>query len=401
MQPIKNTLRVVIAVPEEKPRGALKKQLLRMEHIALEAEYSSYGCFAEGLLQREPDIGIVLIDEDPDIALKMIRQIFAKAPDSILFVASSSSDGNLILQCMQAGVSEFLTAPVCSEELLQAFNRVDENQSIREDARRHRCSLVAVAGSAGGVGTTSLAVNLGCALASVAPHSVALIDLDLNLGDTDICLDTIAAMTLVDLVDSVDHLDEKRLRRSLVRHASGLYVLSRPLSLADQREIDHEKLHRLIRLLEKTFSHLIFDLSKGYTAIDRAVLCRSDQILLMTHLDPSGLHNVIRLFAFFDEVIGCADKVRLVLNHVDRKESPLSLKKAEEIIGRSIDWEIPCDQQALAEARRGGIPLIEQAPRAAITDAIVGLSKTFTVAPAVAAIPEWQRSGNPVSQMPY
>ena len=398
---MENTLRVIIAAPEEKARDTLKKQLLRIERVVLEADYSSYGCFAEGLLQRKPDVGILLIDEDPSLPLKMVRQIFAKAPDSVLFVASSSSDGNVILQCMRAGVSEFLTAPVCFEELLQALNRADENRRIRDQDRRHRCSLMAVAGSAGGVGTTSLAVNLGCALASVTSHSVALIDLDLNLGDTDICLDTIAAMTLIDLTESVDRLDEKRLRRSLVRHATGLHVLSRPLSLTDQREIDLDKLHRLINLLEETFSHVIFDLSKGYTAIDQAVLSRSDQILLMTHLDPSGLHNVIRLFAFFDEVIGCADKVRLVLNHVDREETSLSLKKAAEIIGRNIDWEIPCDRQALADARRGGIPLIEQAPRAAITDAIVGLSNTFTVAPALATIPAWQRSGNPVSQMPY
>lgn len=398
---MENTLRVIIAAPQEKARDTLKKQLLRIERVVLEADYSSYGCFAEGLLQRKPDVGILLIDEDPSLPLKMVRQIFAKAPDSVLFVASSSSDGNVILQCMRAGVSEFLTAPVCFEELLQALNRTDENRRIRDDARRHRCSLVAVAGSAGGVGTTSLAVNLGCALASVTSHSVALIDLDLNLGDTDICLDTIAAMTLIDLAESVDRLDEKRLRRSLVRHATGLHVLSRPLSLTDQREIDLDKLHRLINLLEETFSHVIFDLSKGYTAIDQAVLSRSDQILLMTHLDPSGLHNVIRLFAFFDEVIGCADKVRLVLNHVNREETSLSLKKAAEIIGRNIDWEIPCDRQALADARRRGIPLIEQAPRAAITDAIVGLSNTFTVAPALATIPAWQRSGNPVSQMPY
>ncbi len=398
---MENTLRVIIAAPEEKARDTLKKQLLRIERVVLEADYSSYGCFAEELLQRKPDVGILLIDEDSNIPLKMVRQIIAKSPDSVLFVASSSSDGNVILQCMRAGVSEFLTAPVCFEELLQALNRADENRRIRDQDRRHRCSLMAVAGSAGGVGTTSLAVNLGCALASVTSHSVALIDLDLNLGDTDICLDTIAAMTLIDLTESVDRLDEKRLRRSLVRHATGLHVLSRPLSLTDQREIDLDKLHRLINLLEETFSHVIFDLSKGYTAIDQAVLSRSDQILLMTHLDPSGLHNVIRLFAFFDEVIGCADKVRLVLNHVDREETSLSLKKAAEIIGRNIDWEIPYDRQALEDARRGGIPLIEQAPRAVITDAIVGLSNTFTVAPALATIPAWQRSGNPVSQMPY
>ena len=67
--------------------------------------------------------------------------------------------------------------------------------------------MIAVAGATGGVGTTSLAVNLGCILARDARNSVVLVDLDLCLGDADVFLDTIPDYTLVDVAQNVTRLD--------------------------------------------------------------------------------------------------------------------------------------------------------------------------------------------------
>ena len=64
--------------------------------------------------------------------------------------------------------------------------------------------MIAVAGATGGVGTTSLAVNLGCALAADPNNSVVLVDLDLCLGDADVFLDTIPEYTLVDVAQNID-----------------------------------------------------------------------------------------------------------------------------------------------------------------------------------------------------
>ena len=123
--------------------------------------------------------------------------------------------------------------------------------------------MIAVCGATGGVGTTSLAVNLGCALAANAKNSVCLVDLDLSLGDADVFLDTIPDYTLVDVAQNVTRLDFTLLKRSLTKHSSGLFLLPRPVQLEDAAHVTPEDLQRMIGLLKATFTHLILDLVEG------------------------------------------------------------------------------------------------------------------------------------------
>ena len=124
-----------------------------------------------------------------------------------MLVVSSSNDGQLILQAMRAGAKEFLTQPVRIEDLLAALGRISERRFGPGENRPRGSQVIAVAGAIGGVGTTSLAVNLGCILAKDPQNSVALVDLDLCLGDADVFLDTIPDYTLVDVAQNVTRLD--------------------------------------------------------------------------------------------------------------------------------------------------------------------------------------------------
>ncbi len=169
-------------------------------------------------------------------------------------------------------------------------------------------------GSIGGVGTTSLAVNLGCILARDVRNSVALVDLDLCLGDADVFLDTIPDYTLVDVAQNVTRLDFSLLKRSLTKHSSGLYLLPRPVQLEDVALVTPEDLQRVIGLLKATFTHLVLDLSKSYGPLDMVALEMATQILLVTQLDLPCLRNVVRLMMSFDDMEGLAEKVKIVVN---------------------------------------------------------------------------------------
>ena len=235
-----------------------------------------------------------------------------------------------------------------------------------------------MAGAIGGVGTTSLAVNLGCILAQDPQNSVALVDLDLCLGDADVFLDTIPDYTLVDVAQNVTRLDFTLLKRSLTKHSSGLYLLPRPVQLEDIALITPDDLQRVIGLLKATFTHLVLDLSKGYTAIDLIALEMANHILLVTQLDLPCLRNVVRLMMSFGNMEGLADKVKIVVNRVGLENGQITLKKAEETIGKEIFWQLPNDYRTMIEARNNGVPLIENAPRAAITQSLIALAKALS-----------------------
>jgi len=372
-----NVLRLALVDPNDSKRESLKSMLLGMDMIWLEAECSRYEFFSDVVAQTNPDIGLVAIDEDPEKGLNLVEKLSTQAPQCAVLVISSSKDSNLILQALRAGAKEFLTQPVRIEDLLAALGRISERRFGKGDGRPRGSQVITVAGAIGGVGTTSIAVNLGCALARDQRNSVALVDLDLCLGDADVFLDTIPDYTLVDVAQNVMRLDFSLLKRSLTKHSSGLYLLPRPVRIEDARLISPEDLQRVIGLLKATFTHVVLDLSKAYTPIDMVALEMATHIVLVTQLDLPCLRNVVRLMMSFGEMENLADRVKIVINRVGLDGGQISLKKAEETMGKPIFWQVPNDYRTMSEVRNNGVPLIEQYPRAAVTQAIVGLAEAL------------------------
>jgi len=365
-----NVLRLAIVDPSDSARDALKSMLLGLDMVWLEAEASRYEFFTEVVAQTHPDVALVSLDDNPDKALDLVDKLAGTAPECNVVVVSSSTDGNLILRAMRAGAVEFVPLPVRLQDLIEALGRIRDRRFGRDESRSRGSSVIAVAGATGGVGTTSLAVNLGCVLAANDRNTVALVDLDLCLGDADVFLDTIPDYTLADVAQNISRLDITLLKKSLTRHSSGLFLLPRPVQMEDMTLVDPAALQRVIGLLKATFTHLVLDLSKSYSPLDMAALQSANQVLLVTQLDVPCLRNVVRLMVSFGEVEGLADKVKIVVNRVGLDSGNISLKKAQETIGRDIFWQIPNDYRTMVEVRNNGVPLIEQAPKAAVTQAI-------------------------------
>jgi pilus assembly protein CpaE len=204
-------------------------------------------------------------------------------------------------------------------------------------------------------------------------------------------LDAIPDYTLVDVAQNVTRLDFTLLKRSLTKHSSGLFLLPRPVQLEDVSLITPEDLQRVIGLLKATFTHLVLDLSKSYSPIDLVALEMANHILLVTQLDLPCLRNVVRLMMSFGGMEGMAEKVRIVVNRTGLESGQITLKKAQDTIGKEIFWQLPNDYRTMIEVRNNGVPLIEHAPKAPITHAILGLTEAL-------ASDGGSQSGQPVSK---
>jgi pilus assembly protein CpaE len=365
-----SVLRIAVVDPKDASRESLKSMLLGLDTVWLEAECSRYEFFADVVGQTNPDVGFVALDSNPDKALELIASLAKSSPNCAILVTSTAADGNLILRTMRSGAKEFLTHPLKAEDLAAALQRVSRQRSGGAGGSARSCTIIAVTGATGGVGTTSVAVNLGCALAANAANSVVLLDLDLCLGDADVFLDTIPEYTLSDVAQNISRLDLTLLKRSLTKHDTGLYLLPRPVQLEDARHITTEELSRVLGLLKASFTHVIIDTSKGFNQLDMYALGEADQVLLVTQLDLPCLRNVVRLMMSFKETNKFDDKVKIVVNRVGYETGQISLKKAQETIGREIFWQIPNDYKVMVEVRNNGVPVMQQAPKAAITQSI-------------------------------
>ena len=213
---------------------------------------------------------------------------------------------------------------------------------------------MAVLGSRGGVGCTSIAVNLGATLAQQADHSVALVDLDLALGDADVALDLMADYTLADVALNIERLDMHV--PAAVAEQAQLRPVAAAAPGADGGHQPHPR--RVTAARHRSAAGQLY-----------APGPRSEQELLGDRrgrpahggCDPAGgaagaeqpaqrgphvqtLGN--------DEAL--SEKVKIVLNRVGG-ECDIRLKKAEETIGKPIFWQLPNDTQiddGVAQSRR-------------------------------------------------
>ena len=379
---MKSVIRLAIVDPDEHSRSTLKHLLLGIDTVWLEAECSNYDDFADIALQTQPDIALISMDADPEQGLELVARVATDVPACAVLVISSSQEGSLILQAMRNGAREFLGYPLNLEDFLAAMDRIHQSTGARSgDAPSKASQVITVTGVGGGVGCTSLAINLACVLAQSPQNNVAVIDLDLSLGDADVWLDIIPDYTIQDVAENINRLDYALLKRSLTKHDCGAFLLPRPVQM-DFPTFNPDELRRVIALLRATFTHLVVDVSKSYSPLDIAAMETSDVILLTTQLDLPCLRNVVRLLQFFDGHEKLANKVKVVVNRLELQDTQISLNKALETIGRDVYWQIPNDYGTMVESRNNGIPLFTYAPRAKLTREITALAHALDVSSA-------------------
>jgi pilus assembly protein CpaE len=382
--------RVAIVDPTESSRETLRTLLLGVDFVWLEAECARYEYFFDVIAQSMPDLAIVSLDADKPRALQMIGQLAVDQPK--LAILTISKDHQALLLSLQRGAKYFLTEPVELEDLLSALRRaLGESTGLQETSSTGQQSslmprqavpsnVIAVLGSRGGVGTTTLAVNLAATLANDPNHAVALLDLDLALGDADIAVEVqgMENISIADLARNIQRLDMNFLKRALVKHeATGLSILRHPLEIQDMGVIHESHVERIVNLLKISYTHLVLDLSKSFLPTDLMALRMADQILLVAQLELGSLRNVVRLNHLLnntEEQLG--ERVRVVVNRVGSEavEEGISLKKAEEVIGRPIFWQVPNDSKAVIAARVAGQPMVKHNPKSKVQQNIQGLA---------------------------
>jgi pilus assembly protein CpaE len=372
--------RIVVVDPSRDSRQWFRTMLQGMDWVALETECEQYeqalyivrGSGADGVL--------INLDEDPDKALTLVRQIHDSMPRMAIIAASGSPD--LLLRAFRQGAKSLLEQPVQLDELSTTLLNLSSGRSLN---RPPGGKVIAFLSTRGGVGCTSLAVNMGAALAVADQGSMTvLVDLDLILGSADTALDLQPQVRLDSLAERLDTMDMLSLRNSLTRSRSGLYVIPRPESPLQSRVVHEGTVQRLLSLLRVMAGCILVDLSKGWLPTDRKALEIADTIVLVVQTELESIRNALSMIAVLSEY-SLEDKVKIVMNRVGDEVVPdgISLRKAEEVLGRPADWQIPNDYKTLVQAWNKGSPLAHSAPRSKVFFAIAAMAAALTGNPLV------------------
>ncbi|MGP0062645.1 MAG: CpaE family protein [Isosphaeraceae bacterium] len=311
---MKDVIRIVLVDPSEESRDALQRLLRTIGTVWVAEVFDAYEEATGRIAAIAPDVTIVALDRDPGRAVELISSLTQADLTATVLPASRSNDSALILRAIRAGAREFLTLPVEPTEVLEILTRLLRGRPEATRLTERGSQIISVTGAAGGVGVTTVAVNLAASLAASKDRETILLDFDLIFGSVDADLDIIPDDTLYTVLQNFERLDQTLLKRSMTRHASGLYVLPRPKAIEEAAKIDPETLGHFLGLLKAAFGTVVIDTSKGIQSSDFVAFEMSDVILVVVQLDLTCLRNTQRLISLFQQFDGLSDRVKLVVN---------------------------------------------------------------------------------------
>jgi pilus assembly protein CpaE len=320
---------------------------------------------------KAPDLALVDLDGDAAIP-GWLEQVIAKLPQTEVMVCSHSRDPDFLIRIMKLRAGGFLPLPLNREEILTTVERLRVQKALRHEPSDTQ--ILAVTGTKGGVGTTSIAVNLAVALAEIMPGEVLLIDLARPYGHVAQFLDLEGSTTtdkhldvrhtIKDLLDSADNLDPMFVKKIALRHDSELEVLPGYLNynLATPMVPDLKAMAKIFTTLRSTYNWVVLDLGSWLDLFFIRVLQEADQILLVTELTLPDVKNAKVIRALFQEW-GVEDhKLKVLVNHY-KKHYALGLKNLENIFLQPVACTLPHDYAPLMEAINQGETLAKIGPR--------------------------------------
>ena len=292
---------------------------------------------------------------------------------------------------MLAGAREFLVKPFSSDELTASIRQVH----IRERQKRGRLA-VAVPGVAappveaghkdgqiitlfapkGGVGRTTLAVNLAVAMAGEQRQGVTLVDGSFQFGDVGVLLNLNPKnKSIVDVVSDPGQTDDDLVDTTLISHSTGIKVLLAPPSPEMAELITVEHIRRMMNRLKATNDFVIVDLWPHFNDVSLALLDMSDTILTILTLEITNIKN-IRLFLEVAEQLGYGDRLKLVLNRADSAFG-IRVADVENSVGREIDHQVVSDGRTVVYALNRGVPFVWSNSQAPVSEDILKISRAL------------------------
>ncbi len=321
-----------------------------------------------------PNLAVVSVESASDSGLEVIRGLKRRSPDLQIIATGPSPEPGLILGAVRAGAVEYLVRPLESVEVDEALDRVLRSA----DPRAGTGKSIAVYSAKGGLGATTVAVNLAFAIARLdARRRVALVDSVVHGGDVRVFLDVKPNHTIKDVAEDVLTQDGRSLDTLLQAYPGGVWVCTDP-NLPDEGELlDRSSTEAVMRHLTDLFGFTVVDCEHNMTDRALAILDSADRIVLLTHLTVPAVRSLQRTLDLFSRLKYPEDKVQLVVNRHGAK-GDITLGDFQKVIQREILTTLPNDYQATVTAAAHGQPVHQVAPKSKFAKALDILAAQLT-----------------------
>ena len=321
-------------------------------------------------LAQQPDAICVLTDKDVQAFRGVVTELREAAPTAAVVGVldrrhfdSGDAETAFVVSATRAGVRDFLRRPLSSNEVDACLRRVANGEQHEAAGSSKPGQVTAFTSNKGGVGKTTLAVNVACELAARGEGSVLLVDASLQLGLCATMLDLEPTVTMHDVVAQIDRLDATLLRELTVPHASGLDLLAAPGDAVEAAGVREEHISRILAVARGAYDHVIVDTFPLLDGIAIATFDRADQVWQVV---APTVPNVLGAERFNELLLGVGverERQHIVLNtSVPKHTGQLTPQDVATRLDRDLDVVIPFTRAAVA-ACNTGVPVVLSAGR--------------------------------------
>ena len=349
---------VVIAEPDDMTASLAESAVMSDTLMTVVRKVFDRRALLSTVASTAPDVVVLDTQLDGETA-GTVREMLTRAPGCTVIVSGTKDDSTQLSRAVIAGARGFLFKPYRPDELVNAVRdahatsrTMQEGLKLEHTGRSTvQGGLITVYSPKGGVGTTTIAAYLALSIASKTKSSVALVDLDLQFGDVGVILDVQSPNSIVDLLGQ-EQIDQASIDEVMVKHQSGVRILTAPEQVADAENIDPEKVLRMLNQLRQYFAYVVVDTWSFLEEVTLTALQASDRVVLVTTPEVPALRDLRRVMT---------EKTQLELEQrgivVVNRYSPrfgLQIPEIESALGMTVGLSLASEGMAITQAINAG-----------------------------------------------
>ena len=379
------TSRYDVAVVEPDPRYRMRLGT----QLAGAAQFESIEELVQHLRPGRPVVAVF----GPSVAVphgfQQVQRLVAAYPELGVVFAVGELSAPVLQAALRAGARDTVAAHDAAS-MVQSVARVGDllhDSTVSRvpavvESRANPGRLIVVFSTKGGVGKSTIAINVAVAMARRTDERVALVDADLHFGDIAVLLGIPPQTTITDAAASIQFADPGMLSTMLTRHESGVYVLPAPAEAVLGITLSPEELVGVCSALQSFCGHVIVDTPTVFDDSILALLEAADEILLVGGMDIPSVKNLKIGMQALDLAAIAGPKLHLVLNRANTQVK-LDVREIEQVLGLRAEFPIPSDI-AVPISVNAGIPVVDQDPKSPATRAMEHIAAILLGADAAA-----------------
>ena len=343
--------------------------------IEIKGEIRDLAHGTEAIDRYKPGLLLVTASEERKL-LMFCQQVYILYPEVTMVVVSDTAEPELLELAMEAGIRRVIAPMPQKEELVSTLKELCINESSRhfnrleQDASVPKTEVLFVTGASGGIGRTTLAVNLAVKLAA-SRRKVVLLDFDMQYGDSSLFLGIEPKQTLAELLQEQKTPTLDTVNSYLDYPQSGIKVLFGPRSPEYAETISGKNIEKIVGILRNYYDYIVIDGAVGFGEVNLSVLDFSTTVMMVAQPQICNLKNTKKALLLLNS-LNMEQKVRLVLKETPSKS--ISISDVERVLGRKVDTVLPYDEKSTTSALNQGKPVVMCAPKSPYTLGVARLS---------------------------